>query len=285
MLLTGNTMMIKGNDQKKRIIKNELAHMTVLVIFITSCRANMTVSNQDINVISTNTAAYPTITLPVVAATRTATRTIMRALDFQQRWLSNVPCAPPCWEGVTPGVTTSSQAEEILNDNSIFTLLETHVFDELTIGYIVFQYLWLDEAGTIIECGGDMIFDTETDNHIIMVIRNTFPPTKLSNLIANFGQPTPVNVIYDDLRNPNTWEVNIIWMSKGMQMHAGGFYPYTAIDENLELSRAEYFRPGLEGYSQGIGENWIESLVEWQGYADFNLYSISMWEVPTGSLP
>ena len=272
--------MKKRYELNKRIINVELACMKVLVILLTGCSANIADLNQDINAISPDTPANPATTMPVVI-TSTMPSTIMRAFEFQQRWINNVPCSPPCWEGVTPGATTSEQAEEILNSNSIFTELETYVFDELNIGYIDFRYFWLDDAGAIIECGGDMIFDNASDNHIIMVIRNSFPPTKLSDLITNFGRPSHVNAIYDDLRTPNSWEVNIIWMSKGLQMRADGFYPYPSIDGNLELSRAEYFQPGLEGYAQGIGENWLGSLVEWQGYTDFNVYGISMWEIPT----
>ena len=35
-------------------------------------------------------------------------------LSFTERWLRGVPCAPPCWEGITPGKTTADQAYAII---------------------------------------------------------------------------------------------------------------------------------------------------------------------------
>jgi hypothetical protein len=272
----------------KNINKTGVACGLWLLLFsIVSCTSNMPVTPQGILTIPTepteSRTAQPTLYFIPSTITMTFTED-----ELRQRWLNEIPCAPPCWEGVTPGVTTATEAEGILRVNTMFTRLDTLVspLPGVNTGFINFRFIVVDDTGTTIEWGGDMLFDSKSESQYIYIIRNCFPPTRLSELIAAFGEPSHVNALYDDQRTPNTWQLYVIWMSLGLQMRAAGETPYPVINENLEFFSAEYFQPGLEGYARGMGINWVGSLVEWKGYADFELYGITMWEAPTvESLP
>lgn len=68
-------------------------------------------------------SATPTATLPVRTATPaplapTATP-VKYGADWQTRWLQKIPCAAPCWEGITPGLTTDDQVLDLLKASPI----------------------------------------------------------------------------------------------------------------------------------------------------------------------
>lgn len=52
----------------------------------------------------------PTLTPPPKTA-------LAVSADQQTRWFTGIPCAPPCWEGITPGETSVQEAIELLNTN------------------------------------------------------------------------------------------------------------------------------------------------------------------------
>src|SRR5512132_3259667 len=47
-------------------------------------------------------------------------------LDMRTRWLAGQPCAPPCWEGITPGKTRVDEAVALLNRHPMVTDIEIY---------------------------------------------------------------------------------------------------------------------------------------------------------------
>src|SRR5690349_8873700 len=52
----------------------------------------------------------------LLAARLSPTRASVPA-EVARHWLAGIPCAPPCWEGITPGQTTLPEALRILKAN------------------------------------------------------------------------------------------------------------------------------------------------------------------------
>jgi len=63
------------------------------------------------------TLVYPT-PFPKTAQTITP--------DVRTRWLAGQPCAPPCWEGITPGKTRVDEAVALLNRHPMVTHIEIY---------------------------------------------------------------------------------------------------------------------------------------------------------------
>src|SRR5690349_18800910 len=62
---------------------------------------------------------------PVFIYTRTKeSASPLRTDELKRRWLSGIPCRPPCWEGIIPGETSATKAGETLSANPMFTKVE-----------------------------------------------------------------------------------------------------------------------------------------------------------------
>lgn len=55
---------------------------------------------------------------------------------YARRWLLAEVCQPPCWEGITPGTTTVSQALDLLNNNPGIIPGSANAHD----GYVVWRW-------------------------------------------------------------------------------------------------------------------------------------------------
>jgi hypothetical protein len=62
--------------------------------------------------------------------------------DLRTRWLAGKPCAPPCWEGITPGKTRLAEAIKILNYHPQITNIRVYPAD----GHdgAVIEWFWSD---------------------------------------------------------------------------------------------------------------------------------------------
>ncbi|HSQ18189.1 MAG TPA: hypothetical protein VLM83_10855, partial [Anaerolineales bacterium] len=65
--------------------------------------------------------------------------------QLRNRWISGTPCAPPCWEGITPGQTSADEAIEILISNPMITNVDDTYFSMYD--QVSFQLPYQDEYG------------------------------------------------------------------------------------------------------------------------------------------
>jgi hypothetical protein len=108
--------------------------------------------------------------------------------DWPSRWLRGIPCRPPCWEGITPGQTTSAEAADILQQSPIVTDIEiasVPLYPET--GLI--QWEWVSTG----EDGGGALFDSQTPSSPIYLIYPDLPMWfTFDDVIRAYGEPTHV---------------------------------------------------------------------------------------------
>lgn len=218
----------------------------------------------------------PTQILPTILPTKPAL-----PQDWQYRWLRGIPCRPPCWEGVTPGKTTPSEAVEILNRSPLVVnaKMETNsLFPEN--GTIVWYWVG-NEKG-----------DSGYDGEIYYSAKNLAVPVyqirprlrvkfKLQDVIQAYGEPE--YVIASDNPNPDigsgrTYSIKFIFLSQGFTLDYGVISKdesgKPAINPGMLVSEPDYFASGIEGYNRAYRglQPQPDLFVSWQGFKDFDFY-------------
>ena len=72
--------------------------------------------------------------------------------QLRERWLSGIPCALPCWEGVTPGRTSAGEAAQILNANPLFSAVA--IDNSGDTGFVTFKFSAPDDQVHLKTWGG-----------------------------------------------------------------------------------------------------------------------------------
>jgi len=219
----------------------------------------------------------PSIT-PIFISTRTKESALpLRADELKRRWLSGVPCHPPCWEEIVPGETSAIKAAEILSANPMFTKVEvdksSSAFDNE--GFVSYEWYVLFDYDVL---SGDALFDSNTPDQIIYAIRPTIPATRLDELIQAYGEPSHIwanEIPPADIGGPFSWEVNIVWLSQGFSVETSDFSraDKILINGDLIFNRTLYFPSTLEGYQRASNLYSLDHLKPWRGYSSFYSYS------------
>jgi len=218
---------------------------------------------------SQGTPTIPPLTGIATIVVRTSSGPIP---DWQYQWLKSIPCKPPCWEGVTPGITTAEEAVSILKQNSLFTEAKINTsISSPNDGEV--SWTWSPSLGLH---EGRAEFQTQGSNRII---RNIDPQYKasfrLSEVIKAFGEPTHViAAAYLDTTNvsKNTYGLVFIFLNQGIEL---GINTNTKpiLNDTMEFSFLRFFEPTIEGYDKINGSKGLAKfLVSWQGYKDFEFY-------------
>ena len=246
----------------------------VCFLVLSGCVSNVTIEPGIPSPISmTPTEIIDAEPLSTIESTQ-ASEFIADGAELRDHWLMDESCAPPCWEGVTPGITSADDAYESIILNNLFTnvvRMNSRLPGDTT-GSIACEFSYVDDYGEVQHCSPEMFFDYTTAEQTIRVIRTCIPLTYLNEYIEKWGEPSHVNTNFDYYHSPSSWAVYIIWMDKGIEISTHGVVPVNWIDETLGMYLINYFKPGLEGYLEGVGSNQLEGLREWQGYADFEFY-------------
>jgi hypothetical protein len=188
---------------------------------------------------------------------------------WQENWLKGNPCRPPCWEQITPGKTSASEAVKILEripyimSDSITTSVSSLVPE---IGDISWE--WSDSQ----EPAG-ISFDSNIAQQTVRRIGLIFKqPFLLKDVIETYGQPTHVaaSAGYNEAGGITT-AVQIIFASQGFWVNT------TAprdIRPDLWLNYVQLFSPGIGNFAQFFPDykSNPDLIVPWQGYQSFEFY-------------
>lgn len=196
--------------------------------------------------------------------------------DWQYRWLKGIPCRPPCFEGVTPGSTTSAEAIKLLEQNPL--VAHTKIYSP-TMGSNIGSIAWDWIDGTRLDtgqigAGGQLSYDTKTSAQTISYIRATLPAYTLAEVIKAYGEPS--HIVAALSINPEKssfyYHVSITYLSQGLVLSTR-FSGLPVLNSNLRLENTQFFVPGVDGFSVSypIVAN-KKFLVSWQGFKDFRFY-------------
>jgi hypothetical protein len=194
----------------------------------------------------------------------------IRGDHLLERWLSGIPCEPPCWEGVRIGEMTAMEAREVLGENPLVAKVE---------GYRALSIELNTRVGfSLGPLRAEARFEDRADQ-VIYAVHTALPvATPLGRFIEVYGEPSHVIAFAEHDPHtgqpPHTWRVRVLWVSQGLAIVIGGGEPFPQIDESLEFDSISYYIPGLEGYAQAIGSPPQVALARpWHGYDTFEAYA------------
>lgn len=255
-----------------------LTHFLLILIIsvLVACGSLQSTNYSNIsNAITVSTAYSPTIqTTPTYALQGKSTNSAKSESDAnltqQNRWLKGIPCSPPCWENITPGHTSAEDALKILQQNSL--IRNVSLISEKTQSFI--KWDWSNGAGN--NNGGQMAFNSQTNDHVIYFIYPKLQAYKLKDITQIYGQPNFV-VANPDLVEPYNSEKSnykynlyIIYLNLGFVLNTTSYHTIT-INNDTMLDRLYFFVPTVTGLNTLI-EIPTKLMVPWQGFKDYYFY-------------
>lgn len=283
--------MIEHHKFKTLIILLQICFLIVL----SACSSQQSVSNTRLatpsaepsfSLTNQSPLANPGLsTSPVMTSTKTPPQ------DWEYRWLKGVPCKPPCWEGITPGVTTASQAVDILKQNNLISYLAIKTPTlRPEYGYVIWD--WSTHPKNVtdpIGVGGDALYDTQTSTQVIYIIRPNFRVAfSFDEILKVFGNPS--HVLATARQTPDggvEYNFSIVYLDLGILAETGVATKDGSRKPNLSanflLERVYFFAAGLQGFVNAYKQEKANFLISWQGFKDFNFYCRDPYKVELGN--
>lgn len=259
------------------------------MLFLAACG-----SEQPANIATTATSAPPTAFMapptanqsptasptlkntPTVPAT--STQAIVLPSQLQYNWLKGIPCAPPCFEGLIPGITTTDEAVNLLKKNPLVSQVTKKEFDS-NVGSI--SWAWVNpplRAKNYISAAGIASYRKIKESLVIDRISPGLGETSftIGEVIQAYGEPTYI-VALSVLQETggDSYSVHFIYLDKGFIVQTYEYSkPSTKPNIYADLvvnDGVEFFEPGFEGLLRNYSYN-KNKLVPWQGYNSFDFY-------------
>lgn len=192
-----------------------------------------------------------------------------------QDWLKKQPCAAPCWEGITPGVTTAEDAFKILQQNAY---LSDQSF-KLRTGSPRNSSISWHWNGT--EINGEADFDGTPAVHVIQMIRITLiNPVQVKDVTAVFGNPDYVSVDaeYGTDTDKLGYDMYLYFIRSGFRLLLVNNPPDLAmpiITPETPVNYITFFPASLDGLATALRRDKTTlqvQLIPWQGTLDFETY-------------
>lgn len=110
--------------------------------------------------------------------------------SWEYRFLNGIGCRPPCWEGVTPGITNQEELTRTLAAMGRIKLGTTKFTGSSSLlGTGGFDLVEASNASRVI---GSVGFEQPLDGRVLAILLKTRYTMELSEVIALLGEPTDV---------------------------------------------------------------------------------------------
>jgi len=231
--------------------------------------------------LSTNTALPTTFTpifTPNIHETLVAVSTNAVFPDDRHplEWLQGVPCRAPCWEGITPGLTTVSQATTLLKNNSLISSVK--VFMDNGFGNGEIEFHWKDGDHYML-----LGFKNNEPDPVIDVIMPDFygHPFSFNDVIQTYGYPSHLGVEIPCSRDQKgiltcNYFIELLYLDQGMRVESLYRQKPSIIDGQMEIYSVEFFIPGKEGWARAWQGDFDRFYIVWQGFKKFEYYCIQL---------
>ena len=191
-------------------------------------------------------------------------------VDWQKRWLNGVPCSVPCWEGITPGLTTMHDAFTILRQSPLTADVSLRRQGKLG------SLHWNWRSG---QEGGWAYFSADDPNEIITDIDPSVGPMRLGDAIAVFGEPT--DVVTNDVcpvGSVRFYEFSVAYRSRGLKLNR-------LLDRSVPMVSSELVVPSISFRDPKMLDSQLNlpgtgskngasaKVTPWNGFDDFFAYS------------
>lgn len=221
----------------------------------------------------------PNPTKPVaIQATplHTATPPVAGTPQVLYQWPAMQSCVAPCWEGITPGITSREEALKILENNDTFQDIEIYKNKDLPKdGGIMWN--WANSSAD-----GELSFDDSLENPIINQILVDFPmSTPLKDLVKVYGNPSYAMVFAEpggDIGSGMTYSIEFYYIDLGFSfgfVNKGNVFTKPVVSLDTPVNGLQFFAPSLDGLSLARGndvDTLKKILIPWQGTFDFDTY-------------
>jgi hypothetical protein len=194
------------------------------------------------------------LVLAMASCAPVTTQQIPSLSPWLTRWLESPACRPPCWEGITPGVTSYMDA----------TVLIEHIPDTQITYRINSRLEWnMDKLD-----GGWLTTDKEKVAWIRLFL-NSEEVLPLSKLIGLYGQASEVRL---NSCQGGYCEVDLIFtihrMVVQLLLSHGPNVPYTVtILANADVRRINFYQD-MKTYRSSPA-NLGNQFLPWRGYGDY----------------
>lgn len=217
--------------------------------------------------------------------------TDLTSTDWERRWLKNIPCRLPCWEGITPGITKADEALKVFQNNFLIkepTLSSISYFGE---NYLLWK--WSAPKRDYSD-GGFAAYKVNDPTKTIVAIIPKYDPVRFSykEIVTVFGEPSHVLATARPCSDVcPQYYFNLVYLNQGLKVKLFDNYDRTIkpkIDDQVPYNSIEIFEPGLNGYSKAYTNPKVTGylvpfeegklLVTWQGFKPFEFYCRNLTE-------
>lgn len=236
-------------------------------------------------VITTPISATYTPTVPVQTAipsplAQTATP-VKYGVDWQSRWLQNIPCAAPCWEGITPGLTTDEQVLDLLKASPILT--DVILDKKYSLGGLksVATARFSDNGGKKIPNG--VIIYTNQSKLIKAIKPFYYQNFTFGEIIKAYGEPSHIILHgqpYEKNAELDEYHLSFLYQPQGIALRMYTSSPVVGkfeITPELLIDPPFFYDPKsvpLSDIGGDVGSN-IGDLRPWEGFKGFEYYCIT----------
>jgi len=184
----------------------------------------------------------------------------------------NSSCSLPCWQGITPGITTSTEALQRLNDSPL-VLKDSIQSEESKTGLGNAHWRWkIDDKRP--EEKGNIVWANEI---VLRMELTAYPNVSVGETINRFGSPEKIDVI-DCTDVPEGehryWCATLYYAQSGFEIHIGWEGSWIGNDVQITPSDPIEF---IRVFKPSTIEEWLSSLGldsrhrdlrDWKGYGN-----------------
>jgi len=185
--------------------------------------------------------------------------------DPKTRWLEGVPCTPPCWEDIQPGVTRSEEAIELLKGKLIIDVASLEVTEEPVADYGEIAWKFSSDVDY---WEGKAFYYLEDDR--VKAINLLIPDLCLREIIDAYGEP---DYLLSAELHKLFGVVNLVWESHGFTYEAKLNSPGEPITGNVcngALLQFSVGTPFQDIPSIYLMDGIDEAVVPWHGYGSYS---------------
>lgn len=216
--------------------------------------------------------------LPLCVAMAAVIACLAERASVQGGLLTGEPCAPPCWQGLTPGVSTEQELQALL-DSSDQVDPGSLRRESGGCGQLTYWKNRRPYAGLLTPSSWTSNYACTSHKMLKVVMEYLTYEVELEQLIDSYGPPDAFSAQPAGIPERPYVEVNLYYPSRGLMCQLELADQEEPLQPEARIVRAWYFAPtSLESLaSPGSGvpfppaEYVADVLQEWQGYGPLEL--------------
>ena len=194
------------------------------------------------------------------------------------KWIDMPVCAPPCWENLTPGVSSFLEAKAAINDRADIENLYLGV-GPLSKNQILLNWYFSDEGGS-----GEIFSDLEGEK-ISSIVLHTNPNRKktlsLEGIVLKFGDPDEITVVHCLPEDRLICEIRLLYLENGLAVKFRSIptyknskdpFFYINVAPNAEVTEIMLFPPSRSEYIQSTSNKIrddLDRVSRWDGFGKY----------------